>query len=170
MRTLPNWKTHKTCLKCGTCAYGQIDKYCPQCGTELSDKDDWLAGISDYAKSLLIVFFEDHPDIATTIPLRQIPAIATENINNTGSVLFDTWATRMVLAQNWNEVEAAVDDWEKTQCNFGWKGIEALHVFAVTQHAEMVWRKVLEAIDHYWDCEYLSNDELEYAIRQLKEM
>jgi hypothetical protein len=34
----------------------------------------------------------------------------------------------------------------------------------------MAWREVLEAIDHDWDCEYLNNEELGYAIRHLKEI
>jgi ribosomal protein L37E len=163
MRTLPNWKTHKTCLKCGSLAYGQFDRYCPQCGTELSDKDDWLAGIRDYAKSLLIKLFVEHPDIAITTDLLEIPAVATEHINNSGSVLFNTWDTRTVLAQTWNEVEVALDDCKADGCAFEWKGIEALHVFAVTRHAEMVWREIMpDGVEH------LTEDDLECLVTRIK--
>jgi predicted nucleic-acid-binding Zn-ribbon protein len=165
MRTLPNWKVQKTCPKCGNRTYGQYDKYCPRCGTELPDKDEWLASITDYAKSLLIELFEDHPDIATTTSLREIPAAATEYININGTILCDTWETRMVLAQNWNELEIALDDWKDVGFNFEWKGIEALHVFAVTQHAKMVWREIMPD-----DVERLTEDDLEYLVTRIKEL
>jgi hypothetical protein len=131
----------------------------------LPDKDEWLAGIRDYAKSLLIKLFEEHPDIAIAADLLEIPAVATEHINNSGSVLSNTWATRMVLAQTWNEVEAALDDYKADGCAFEWKGIEALHVFAVTQHAKMVWRDIMPD-----DVERLTEGDLEYLVTRIKEL
>jgi hypothetical protein len=165
MKTLPNWDTHRTCPDCDEESYGQYDRYCARCGAPLYDTDLWLAGIGDYAKTLLINLFEEHPDIATATSLLEIPAVATENINNSGTVLFDTWATRMVLAHNWNEVEAALDDWKAAGCHFEWKGIEALHVFAVTQHAEMVWREIMP--NHV---DRLKEADLDYLVTRIKEL
>jgi hypothetical protein len=163
MKSLPNWKTHKDCLKCGNKMYGQFDKYCSRCGAELTGHDEWLADISDYAASLLIEFLEDTREIALKTDFHEIPAIACEGINANATVECNSWATRHILAENWNQVEIALDDWhENSGSQYRWEGIERLHVFCVTQHAEMIWREIENESD------YMSDDEIDDAIRQIK--
>jgi hypothetical protein len=164
MRTLPNFISYKECPACTYRIFGQYDVYCPRCGHELKDYDQWLASISDYAKSLLIEFLQLDRDRALKTPFDEIPDCATESIRANGNVFFDTRTTRMVMAENWNQVETALEDYqESTLTNFSWSHLEQLHVFSVAQHAEIAWRKV----EH--EGEYLSGEELETAIANLSQ-
>jgi hypothetical protein len=140
-------KLYKECPECQTWTFGQNDVYCPRCGCELKDKDEWLAGISDYAKSMLIDFLDGYPNLAERADIDDIPDYATEGIRANGNIMFNQTATRRVLAECWNEVEIALDDWRETcGSNYPVKNIEQLHVFSVCQHADMVWRKVIGAL------------------------
>ncbi|GHV57824.1 hypothetical protein AGMMS49579_24260 [Spirochaetia bacterium] len=143
MGKVPNLKLYKECPKCGTWSFRQYDTFCSRCGTELTDKNEWLASISDYAKSLLIEYLEYSPDMAMSAGIREIPSHATEGIHANGNVMFNQAATRHVLAECWNEVEIALDDWrEANGSDYPVKNIEQLHVFSVAQHADMVWREI----------------------------
>jgi hypothetical protein len=166
MRELPNWKLYKECPKCGTWAFGRFDSFCPRCGTELPDKDGWLADISEYAKTLLIDFLQSKREMALNVAFEEVPYYATENISNNGNVFFNTSATRHALAENWNQVEIALDDWrERNGGDYHWRNIECLHVFCVIQHAEIAWRKV----EHDTGADHLSEEELEDAVSILKQ-
>jgi hypothetical protein len=146
MNELPNTKLYKECPnpKCGAWSFGQYDVYCPRCGTKLKDSDKWLASIADYAKSLLIEFLEYNSELAMQADINEIPAYATEYIRTNGNVMFNQYAIRHVLAECWNEVETALQDWrENNGTDYPVRNIEDLHVFAVSQHAEITWRKVM---------------------------
>jgi hypothetical protein len=162
MRDLPNFTSYKECPDCTYRTFGQYDVYCPRCGHELKDYVRWLAGISDYAKSLLIEFLRHNREQALSTLFYDIPDCATEGIRANGNVFFDSRVTRMVMAENWNEVEIALGDYqESTLTDFSWSHLEELHVFSVAQHAEMAWRE----IEH--EGEYLSGEELDAAIESL---
>jgi predicted nucleic-acid-binding Zn-ribbon protein len=136
---------YKECPKCGSKSFGQSDVYCPRCGCELKDREGRLAGIGDYAKSVLINFLENYPDLALEADIGEIPGCATEGIRANGSILFSQFDTRRVLAECWNEVEIALDYWrESNGCDYPVRNIEQLHVFSVVCHAEMVWQKVTD--------------------------
>jgi hypothetical protein len=143
MSKMPNTKLYKECPNCRAWFFGQYDVFCSRCGAKLEDGDALLAGISDYAKSMLIDFLDDYPDLAQRAYISEIPDYATEGIRANGNIMFSQAATRHVLAECWNEVEIALDDWRETNgSDFPVKNIEQLHVFAVTQHAEMIWRNL----------------------------
>jgi ribosomal protein S27AE len=143
MSRLPNFRLYKECPNCGAWSFNQYDKYCSRCATELKEHDRWLAGIADYAKSMLIDFLDSYPDLAEQADIGEIPDYATEGIRANGNILFNQTATRHVLAECWNEVETALDTWrEASGLDFPVKNIEQLHVFSVCQHANMVWRKI----------------------------
>lgn len=110
MRELPAMKLYKECPECRTWAFGQYDRYCPRCGKALTDHEEWLAGIGDYAASLLIEYLERYPDLAKEADIYEIPDYATEGIRANGNVLFNQAATRHVLAECWNEVESTRGD------------------------------------------------------------
>jgi hypothetical protein len=130
----------------------------------LPDKDEWLVSISEYAASMLIEFLETNREMALNVEFNDVPYYATENISNNGNVFFNAAATRHVLAENWNQVEIALDDWrEQNGDEYRWRNIEHLHVYCVIQHAEMLWRE----IEHDTDNEHLSEEELEDAYETL---
>jgi ribosomal protein L37E len=144
MRKLPNLKLYKECQKCKNMSFGQFDAYCSQCGNQLKDYEEWIASIGDYAKSLLINFLDFYPDLAKEVCISEIPDYATEWIRANGNILFDQKATRRILAECWNEVETALDDWrESNGGEYPIRNIEQLHVFSVVRHAEMVWRETV---------------------------
>jgi ribosomal protein S27AE len=159
MRTLPNFTSYKECPLCGHRTFGQFDVYCPRCSAELKDHEKRLAGISDYAKSLLIEFLEQNRALVLETPYTEVPDFATEGIRANGNVFFDSRTTRCILAEHWNEVEIALDDYRETALTgFHYSHPEQLHVFCVAQHAEIAWRDIEHA------GEYLSGEELERAI------
>jgi hypothetical protein len=165
MAQVPNWNLFRECQKCGTLVYGQYDVYCPHCGTKLKTGDIWLANISDYAKTLLIDYLEYHADLAMLTDISEIPANATENIRNNGNVAFSQTITRFVLAENWNEVDIALADYkDETGTDYVMDNIEHLHVFAVAQHAEIVWRK----ITNDFSVRYLDEELIAEAVVRLK--
>jgi hypothetical protein len=165
MRELPAMKLYKECPECRAWAFGQYDRYCPRCGKALTDHEEWLAGIGDYAASLLIEYLERYPALAKEADIYEIPDYATEGIRANGNVLFNQAATRHVLAECWNEVESALDDWRETSgSDFPVRNIEQLHVFAVTQHAEMIWREISGDFDD--DC--LTDETITEAVSLLK--
>jgi hypothetical protein len=165
MKQAPNTKLYKECAKCGNWTFGQFDLYCPRCGSALKDGGQWLASISDYAKSLLIEFLTCNADSALRGCMGEIPDYATEHIRVNGNVMFNQAATRRVLAENWNQVETALDDWRETNgTDFPVKNIEQLHVFSVAQHAEMIWREITRGC-----CgDQLNEEDLEMALEELK--
>jgi hypothetical protein len=143
MGPVPSTKLYRECPQCRNWAFGQYDQYCSRCGIKLTDRDEWLAGINEYAKSLLIDFLEDCPDLAKEADIHEIPDYATEGIRANGNILFNQAATRHVLAECWNEVEIALDDWRETNgSDYPFRNIEQLHIFSVTQHAETAWREI----------------------------
>jgi hypothetical protein len=132
---------------------------------ELNDRNEWLAGIADYAASMLIDFLDGYPDLAKQADIYEIPDYAAEGIRANGNIMFDQAATRRVLAECWNEVETALDDWRETNgSDFPVRNIEQLHVFAVTQHAEMVWRQIAGDFEDA----SLAGEDIEEAIKRLK--
>jgi hypothetical protein len=166
MRNLPNFKVFKECPLCKNWEYGQYDNYCSRCGAKLTDHDEWLASISDYAKSLLIDFLQSQKERSLDLRIEEIPDCAAEEMQCNGNILFNQQATRKILAENWNEVEIALVDWhERTGLTYQWSNIENLHVFSVVQHVEMAWREVVK------NCEtdYFSEEELDLAIEILKQ-
>jgi hypothetical protein len=165
MSRLPNFTLYKECPQCGSWSFNQYGKYCSRCASELKDSDRRLAGIADYAKSMLIDFLEEYPDLNQKAEVYEIPDYATDGIRANGNILFSQAATRHVLAECWNEVEIALDDWREINgSDFPVKNIEQLHVFAVTQHAEMVWRKIIDD----FDIDRLNDETIAEAIDQLK--
>jgi hypothetical protein len=143
MGPIPNTKLYKECPQCRNWVFGQYDVFCSRCGAALKDGDERLAGINEYAKSLLIDFLENCPDLAKQANIYEIPDYATEGIRANGNVMFNQAATRHVLAECWNEVETALDDWRETNgSGYPCRNIEQLHIFSVTQHAEITWRKI----------------------------
>jgi hypothetical protein len=165
MRHLPNWTLHKECPRCSNKEFGQYDIYCSRCGTKLKDHDQWLASISDYAKTLLIDFLQTQTELCLETDMGEIPSYATEGISANGNIVFNQSATRHILAENWNEVEIAIDDWrESTGLDYRWSNIENLHVFSVVQHAEMVWRETMN--DYYG--QHLDDEAIKEAIERLK--
>ncbi|GHU97939.1 hypothetical protein FACS189483_05210 [Spirochaetia bacterium] len=150
MGKVPNMKLYKECPKCGIWAFGQYDVFCSRCGSKLKDGNEWLASIHDYAKSMLIDYLEHFPDLAMNACIQEIPSNATEGIRINGNVMFNQAATRHVLAECWNEVEIALDDWRETNgSDYPVTNIEQLHVFSVSQHAEMLWRDITSDFDGY---------------------
>jgi hypothetical protein len=165
MSKVPNWKLYKECPKCGTLAFGQYDVFCSRCGSKLKDGNEWLASIRDYAKTLLIDYLKNSPGLALAVSISEIPSNATEGIRANGNVMFNQAATRHILAECWNEVEIALDDWrEKDGANYPINNIEQLHVFSVSQHAEMVWREMMS--DYHAD--QLDNESIADAIERLQ--
>jgi hypothetical protein len=165
MSQLPNTKLYKECPGCHAWSFNQYDKYCSRCAAELKGAGEWLAGIADYAKSMLIDFLDGYPDLAMRACIGEIPDYATEGIRANGNILFSQAATRHVLAECWNEVEIALDDWRETNgSDFQVKNIEQLHVFAVTQHAEMVWRDVIRDFHQ----NHLDEETVSEAVERLK--
>jgi hypothetical protein len=165
MKKLSNMKLYKECPECNSWAFGQYDVYCSRCGCELKDHEEWLAGISDYAKSMLIDFLDNHPDRAQEADNSEIPDYATEGIRANGNVMFNQRATRHVLAECWNEVETALDDWrESTGSEYPVSNIEQLHVFSIAQHAKMIWCEVTGDVQE----DHLDDEAITQAIDRLK--
>jgi hypothetical protein len=158
-------KLYKECPKCKNLSFGQFDVYCSRCGNELKDHEEWLAGLSDYAKSLLINCLDCYPDLAKEAEISEIPDYATEWIRANGNIMSGQRATRHILAECWNEVEIALDDWrESNGFEYPEKNIEQLHVFSVVRHTEMIWRKVT----HDMSEEHLDDETIAEAVGQLK--
>ena len=152
------------CPVCRTWAFGYHDAYCSRCGAKL-DGDGRLANINDYAKALLLDFFKRHPDLAMEADIGEIPDRATEAIQANGHVLFNQYATRRIIAECWNEVETALDDWrDGGGDDFPISNIERLHVFSVTRHVEMIWRN----ITHDMHEDYLCDETLAEAVERLE--
>jgi hypothetical protein len=165
MSGLPNFTLYKECLNCGAWSFNQYDKYCSRCAAELKDSDQRLSGIADYAKSMLIDFLDGYSDLAQEADIGEIPDYATEGIQANGNILFSQAATRHVLAECWNEVEIALDDWrEANGSDFPVKNIEQLHLFTVTQHAEMAWQKIIDD----FNIDRLNDETIAEAIDRLK--
>jgi hypothetical protein len=156
-------KLYKECPRCKAWVLGWNDHYCPRCGTRLPDER--LASINDYAKSLLVEFLENSPKVAKRTLIEEIPAVATENIRADETVLFNRSATCHLIAECWDEVETALDDWrEMSGTDYLVHSIEHLHVFAVTQYAEMLWRKIA---GDYTDA-YLTDESIKEVIERWK--
>jgi len=160
----PSTQLYVECPVCRTWAFGYHDAYCSQCGARLDDGER-IAGIGDYAKALLLDFLKHHPDLAMEADIGEIPDRATEAIQANGHVLFNQYATRRIIAECWNEVETALDDWrDGGGDDFPAGNIERLHVFSVARHAEMIWRD----ITHDMHEDYLCDETLAEAIERLE--
>jgi hypothetical protein len=116
-------------------------------------------------------FLDGYPDLAQQVYIDEIPDYATEGIRANGNIMFNQAATRHVLAECWNEVEIALEDWRETSetsfpcgADFPVKNIEQLHVFAVVQHAEMVWRDITADFHQT----YLDEEAIGEAVERLK--
>ena len=110
-----------------------------------------IVNINSYAKLLLIKFLKDHPEWAMEVDISEIPDCATQMIQANVAVMFSQIATRHILAECWNEVEIALDDWkENTGMDYPVGYIEQLHVFSIARHAEMAWRNITDRMleDH----------------------
>jgi len=165
MGELPNFKIYKECPNCGMWSFGQYDRYCTHCAAELTDFYGRLAGIADYAKSMLVDFLDGSRGTALNIPLGEIPDNATEGIRANGNILFNKGATLRILAECWNEVESALDDWrERNGFDYPIRNIEELHVFSVRQHAEMIWREITSD----FECGELDGEGIAEAVARLK--
>jgi hypothetical protein len=165
MKELPNFTSYKECPECTNLAFGQFDVYCPRCCTKLKDPERRLASIGDYATSLLIEFLQEERERAAETPVRDIPDRATEGVRANGSVFFNSRITRQVMAENWNQVEIALDDYrETTMTDFSWSRLEELHIFCVAQHAEMAWRELTREYHR----EFLDGKTLTEMIERLK--
>jgi hypothetical protein len=163
-KEIPNFKLHRECSHCGNWTFGQYDSFCPRCRTILKDSNEWLVGIRDYAKSLLVDFLEKNSDFAMKASFDNIPDYATEHIRNNRTIMSNQPATQRVLAENWAEVEEAITDWQDLNCTDipSWEA-EPLHVFAVTQHADMVWRSMRDL-----DTGHLDEGTIAEAVHRLK--
>ena len=132
--------------KCKTCSGtdGVPEQvHCTHCAAELTDFYGQLAGIAEYAKSMLIDFLDGSRWTALNISLGEIPDLATEDIRANGNIMFNKGATLRVLAECWNEVETALDDWrEGNGFDYQIRNVEELHVFSVRRHAEMIRREI----------------------------
>ena len=136
---------YKECPACQAWAFNQSDAFCSKCGSKLDDV--WLASISSYAKTLLIEFLKNCPEIALEADISEVPDYASENIRANGCILFNQYATRRVLAECWNEVEIALDDWKENYgTDYPVSNIEQLHVFCVVRHADKIWRSITDDI------------------------
>jgi hypothetical protein len=70
------------------------------------------------------------------------------------------------MAENWNQVETALDDYrETTLTGFSWSNPERLHVFCVARHAEMAWRELVK--DYRRD--FLDGETITEMIHRLKQ-
>jgi len=139
----PNLRLYKECPNCGMRSFGRYDRYCTHCAAELTDFYGQLAGIAEYAKSMLIDFLDGSRWTALNISLGEIPDLATEDIRANGNIMFNKGATLRVLAECWNEVESALDDWrEGNGFDYPIRNVEELHVFSVRRHAEMIRREI----------------------------
>jgi hypothetical protein len=166
VKELPNFTSYKECPECANLTFGQFDAYCPRCGAKLKDPEKRLASISDYARSLLIEFLQQDRERAEAVPVKDIPDCATESIRANGNVFFNSRTTRQVMAENWSQVETALDDYrETTMTDFSWSRLEELHVFCVAQHAEIAWREIIK------DCrrDFLDGETITEAIEWLKQ-
>jgi hypothetical protein len=141
---------YKECPKCGAWSFNQYDTYCSRYATELKDTDRWLAGIADYAKSMLIDFLDAYPDLAQKADIGEIPDYATERDTDKrqhhvqpggdppcscGMLERGRNSPRRLAGDFGNFVSAGSD--------YPVKNIEQLHVFSVCQHAGMIWREII---------------------------
>jgi len=155
---------YNECSECRTWSFGHFDIYCSKCGTKLDDSCQ-IASIRDYAKNILLEFLNNFPDLAMEADISEIPDYATEAIRANGNVLFNQYATRHILVECWNEVEIALDDWkEGSGMDFPASNIERLHVFSISQHAEMIWRSIISDIQD----NKLNDETIADAIDQLR--
>jgi hypothetical protein len=112
---------------------------------------------------------EYSPGLAVSARIREIPSNATEGIRINENILFNQAATRHVLAECWNEVEIAINDWHEANGEaYPVKNIEQLHVFSITQHAEMVWREITTDLTCDSIIEHLDEETIIEAIERLK--
>jgi len=168
MSKLPNMKLYKECPQCQFLSFGKHDAYCSLCGCELKDSEEQLAGIRDYAKSLLILYLTNNPKEAEEVHINEIPDYALGEISNKGLVMFNQTAARQILAECWNEFEPALDDYrlDNKDTNFPGFNFKDLHVYSISWHAVAEWQ---ETINDFDICEeHLNHETRESAIDRLK--
>jgi len=149
MSKLPNMKLYRECPKCHSLASGKHDAFCSLCGTKLKDSEEQLAGIRDYAKSLLILYLTNNPKEAEDVHINEIPVYATGKIREKGINVPNLIATRHILAECWDEIEPVLDDY-LLDCINGDSAdfnIEDLHVYSISWHTEAEWQIITEDLD-----------------------
>jgi len=168
MSKLPNMKLYRVCPKCHSWTCGKHDAYCPFCGSKLIDSEEELAGIRDYAKSLLIQYLTKNPKEAREVHINEIPVYATSEVRGNEMVVFDESATRRILAECWNEVEPVLEDYRLDNRDEYFSGfcIKDLHVYSISWHAEAEWQEIIEDFDVCED--HLNQKTLAKAIQRLK--
>jgi hypothetical protein len=168
MSNLPNMKLYRECPHCQSMLFGKHDAYCSLCGRKLNDSDAQLAGIRDYAKSLLILYLTNNPKEAMTAHINEIPDSALGEILDKGFVMFSQNATRHILAECWNEIEPALESYwlDNKGTEFPRFNIEDLHVYSIAWHIESEWQEIINGFDI---CEErLNHETLAQAIERLK--
>jgi len=168
MSKLPNIKLYRECPKCHFLASGKHDAYCPLCGSKLNDSEEQVAGIRDYAKSLLILYLTNNPKEAKDVHINEIPAYATGKIRDKGIAVPNQIVTRHILAECWDEVEPVLDDYllDYRTGDFAGFIIEDLHAYSISWHAEAEWQAIIEDLDVCED--HLNHKTIAKAIDRLK--
>jgi len=165
---LPNIKPYRECPQCQSLSFKKHVTYCSLCGCKLIDNEEQLAGIRDYAKSLLILYLTNNPKEAEEVHINEIPDYALKVIRDKGSIMPNQAATRQILAECWNEVEPVLDDWrlENKGANFHGFNIEDLHIYSISWHTDAEWQEITKGFDV---CEeHLNHETLMQAIDRLK--
>jgi ribosomal protein L37E len=168
MSKLPNLKLYRECPQCQSLSFGKHDAYCSLCGCKLKDSEKQLAGIRDYAKSLLILYLTNNPKEAEEVHINEIPDYALGEIRDKGLVMFSQTAARHILAEYWDEVELALDDWrlDNKGADFSGFNIGDLHVYSISWHTDAEWQ---ETINDFDICEeHLNHETIVQAIDWLK--
>lgn len=168
MSKLPNMKLYRECPQCQSLSFGKHDAYCSLCGCKLKDSEEQLAGIRDYAKSLLILYLTNNPKEAEEVHINEIPDYALGVIRNNGLVMLNQIAATYILAECWNEVETVLDDWrlENKGANFPGFNIEDLHFYSISWHTDAEWQEITKDFDI---CEErLNRETIAQAIDRLK--
>jgi len=168
MNKLPNLKLYRECQQCHSLTFGKHDAYCPLCGSKLTDSEEELAGIRDYAKSLLILYLTNNSKEAEGVHINEIPVYATGGIRDKGMVMLDQNATRRILAECWNEVEPILDDYwlDNKNLNATEFNIEDLHFYSISWHVEAEWQEIINDLDVSVEC--LNQETIAQAIERLK--
>jgi DNA repair protein RadC len=168
MSKLPNLKHYRECPQCQSLSFGKNDAYCSLCGCKLMDCDEQLAGIRDYAKSLLILYLINNPKEAGEVHINEIPDYALGGIRDKGLFMFNKMAIRQILTECWNEVESALDDYwlDNKGADFHSFNIEDLYIHSISWHTAAEWQEITKGFDI---CEeHLNHETIAQAIDRLK--
>ena len=112
MSNLPNMKLYRECPQCHALSFGKHDAYCSLCGCKLKDSEAQLAGIRDYAKSLLILYLANNPKEAMEAHINEIPDYALGKMRDKGFAMHSQNAARHILwhvEAEWQEIANGFD-------------------------------------------------------------